>query len=519
MTAEPDIESSPIFFAEKILKMNLYWWQDVALTWYEDCIGKRVQGSLCTPNGAGKDSIVIASLALWFVFIHKRGRVIITTRDGKQIDEQTQPAIHRHRDKFKGWEFNEWLVKTPTGGRIRMYATNDPGRVEGAHRDTLDDGTPDPDGPLLIIANEAKSLPDDILDAFDRCTFDGLLYASSSGNKQGRFYESQIKPELGFKKLRVTLKDCPHKTQEQIDSIIAKHGIDSPFVRSTLFGEFMDADNEQRFDREGLRHLADMAEAGHARAAVGSLEVRSSGKALFVKDDTGWLWLDEGPMHGGEYLIFCDPNTCEQGEGTSDRDNTACGVMRAGYIDDQGATHPDHIVAALQWPGGVKWDSDVLAQRMKLLSDFYGGCTAVVEANNFGSALLAKLQALGVPLWRRTKIDDVNPNKQVRLMGFLTTERSREHWVQACGSAVREKALRCRFKPACDEFQTFIFLPSGRAEAQSGCHDDWCAGIGIGLLVRCFTKLPIPQPQRSFSASMTSQQTVTAAASRFGACG
>ena len=50
--------------------------------------------------------------------------------------------------------------------------------------------------------------------------------------------------------------------------------------------------------------------------------------------------------------------------------------------------------------------------------------------------------------------------------------------------------------PACSEFQTFIITPEGRAEAQAGCHDDWVAGIGIGLVVSCYSVLQPSAPIR-----------------------
>lgn len=235
-----DLVTTPIGFASEVLGVQLYPWQDRVITWYENAPGRRVKGSLCTPNGAGKDSMVIATLALWWVAVHRRGRVVITSKDARQIDEQTWPALERHRPKFAGWKWIEREIETPTGGKIILFTTDDAGRAEGFHRETRTDGSPSNEGPLLLIANEAKSIPDDIFSAFDRCTFDGLLYTSSPGSKDGRFYDSQIKPEHGFKRMAIGLKDCPHIPEERINDIVATYGPNSPFTRSTLYGEFME---------------------------------------------------------------------------------------------------------------------------------------------------------------------------------------------------------------------------------------------------------------------------------------
>jgi hypothetical protein len=267
----------------------------------------------------------------------------------------------------------------------------------------------------------------------------------------------------------------------------------------------MTQEGEARFDRDGLAILKLQAEAGARTALIGSLDKGSATSAIqFTREECGWLWMDEEPKIGGEYLITVDPNTMEQGEGAKERDNTAACVLRKGYIDERGVEHPDHAVAALHWPGGVKWDSDVTAARLKLVSEWYGNCMAVVEANNFGSALMKELQHIGMTrLWQRTRVDDVNPNKTIKTLGWLTTGKTREHWVQACTKALRcneddqgrkSISLRCRYQPAVNEFHTFIFTEDGRGEAQPGTHDDWVASVGIGLTVRCFTRLMAPRP-------------------------
>lgn len=512
MTAEEqdEVEASFLTFGQTVLKHDLYDWQAEAVIPFDDASTRMVRVSLCTPNESGKSAVVIPTVVLGWLATYPQGRVVITTADGKQLDNQVMPALERYRNTFAGWVWTERSIRTPTGGFMVAFTTDDPGRAEGWHK--LNNET----GPLLIVVDEGKTVADGIYDSIDRCGYNALLLTSSPGPMHGRFYDSQTRRELGYIRIKVGLLDCPHIGQEKIDRIVAQHGPDAPFTRSALHGEFMLAEGETKFDRDGLKHLMVMAE-GHDRAGLGVIEPNCATQTpTWMSDAAGWLWMDEKPMGGCDYLIFCDPNTCEQAVGTSERDNTAAGVIRAAYIDEQGVEWKDQLVAALHWPGGVKWDADVLATRIDLLSKYYGRCMAVVEANNFGSALMVHLQRLGVPLWQRTKVDDVNPNKTHRVNGFLSTERTRTHWVEAGTAMVREQSMIMRYHPACQEYQTFIVLPSGRAEAQEGCHDDWVAGIGIGLVVRCFTRLPkrvqIVQNQRK-------RVPVTTSASPFGACG
>lgn len=237
---EVQILATPIGFATVTLKQVLYPWQQRALTWFE--FTERLKAALCTPNGAGKSAVVIASLVLWWLAMHKRGRVVVTTKDSRQLDNQIYPAIGRHRGKFEGWKFIDRQIDTPTGGRVVFFTTDEAGRAEGWHKGFLPDGTSDPDEPLLIIVDEAKSVPEPIFQAIDRCTYTALFYVSSPGEKNGRFYDAMTKAAMGFRTMKVGLADCPHIPIERIRDIEAMYGKDHPFTLSTLYGEFMDDD-------------------------------------------------------------------------------------------------------------------------------------------------------------------------------------------------------------------------------------------------------------------------------------
>lgn len=237
---ELDIVGSPIWFAEEVLKQPLYLWQDWTLTQIEDP-RKRAKVSLAAPNGSGKSERVIATAALWWVWAHLRATVVITTKDGKQLDNQIWPAIRKHAEKFPEWKFNERFCSTPTGGRIICFTTDEPGRAEGWHKEN------DSAGPLLMIVDEAKSVEEGIFQAIDRCTYNALLLISSTGLRQGRFYDSHNSLAASFKTRRVKLEECPHIPKERIDDVIAMYGRDHPFVKSTLFSEFMSQDDECSF--------------------------------------------------------------------------------------------------------------------------------------------------------------------------------------------------------------------------------------------------------------------------------
>ncbi len=235
--------TTPVQFSQELLGMASYPWQEEVLTWFNKP-NQRVMGGLMTPNGAGKSSGVVAALALWWVTVYKRGKVVVTTKDGKQLDQQLYPAFERYRGRMSGWS---WVtspystITTPTGSKIVAFTTNHAGRAEGWHKED------DLEGPLLFIVDEAKSVEEDIFEAIDRCTFNSLLYVSSPGLMMGAFYNAFTRNAALFKRRQVSLAECPHIPRERIEGMIAKYGEKHPLVRSSVYGEFMDQDEATAF--------------------------------------------------------------------------------------------------------------------------------------------------------------------------------------------------------------------------------------------------------------------------------
>lgn len=507
---DAEINTSLLTFARKRLGLSLYDWQIDAISPFDDASLELILVSLATPNGSGKSAIVIPTLVLGWLAVYPRGRVVLTTADGKQLDGQVMPAIESFRARFPAWKFIEREVTTPTGGRFVAFTTDQAGRAEGWHKGD------DLDSPLLMIVDEAKTVPDEIFSAIDRCTFNALLLTSSPGKMTGRFYDSQFKPGGKFIRLRVGLADCPHIGQDKIDRIVAEHGPDSPFTRSTLHGEFMEADAELRFNREGLDRIKASAETfeAHWRAQlrehpeatlIGELHQQEKEKTkaiTWLPDyETGWLWCAEKPRGGCRYIGFCDPMTGAQSEGSLKRDTHAAGILRLAYTDftvSPAVSYDGEVVAVLHHPDGCRWDNDILAERFALLLHWYQ-CVAIVEANNSGTEVMRLLMLAGCNLWRRRKRDHKNPGKKLEVVGFQTTAGTKSEWIGALGRAIREQDLTCNYLLAARQFCTFVLNEKGTGEAQGGAFDDFVTGVGLALYARESASVyPLPAPVNQF---------------------
>jgi phage terminase large subunit len=228
------------------LGVSLYKWQaEIVLTIEQAASLTRKKIAVRAPNGCGKTQRLIALSALRWLQRFPKGRVVITSYDSRQVSDQLWPALQAQLSKFPTWRVShtEHRIDTPTSGRLRAFTTDDPGRAEGFHNDA--------DCPLLIIVDEAKSVPADIIAAIDRCTYNVLLYISSPGLKQGPFYEAFTSNSERFIKFAIGLKDCAHISREKIEDIEATYGVDSPFTKSVLHGEFMDYG-------EGVNHILEL---------------------------------------------------------------------------------------------------------------------------------------------------------------------------------------------------------------------------------------------------------------------
>ena len=230
---------SPAEFAVVRLGKTPYDWQGEAM----EAVGMQEAGfpplSLVAANGSGKTSDVVAPLVMWFLDRYPRGQVVVTSGSFRQIEKQLWPAMRKYAARFPRWDFLQTEIKTPEGGFAIGFSTDQPGRAEGWHPKigrTID--------PVFIIVDEAKTVPNKIFEAFDRCTRLFQLWVSSPGAASGEFYESFHANRADFHTLKVTSMDCPHIDPAKRERDRRRHGEGSPLFRSMHLAEF--TEDEER---------------------------------------------------------------------------------------------------------------------------------------------------------------------------------------------------------------------------------------------------------------------------------
>ena len=203
--------------------------------------GQTAKTTARTANGAGKTTMLIPTGILWFMALHPRAKVVVTSGVERQVRAQIFPALKSRESRLAGWDFTDTTIAAPNGSQCIGFATNQGGRFEGWHgnKNPFYDLLQHDDGPLLIVIDEAKSVAPQIFDAVDRCTYQAILLASSCGGSTGEFYKSHTSNARFFRTFQLPAALCPHADHAKNLELIQKRGIDDPLVRSKIFAEFM----------------------------------------------------------------------------------------------------------------------------------------------------------------------------------------------------------------------------------------------------------------------------------------
>lgn len=210
--------------------------------------------ALCAANGSGKDCFIIAGLLMWICLCKKRSLSVTTSASGVQLTGQTENylrtlgnQINLFYQKVYGVDIlkiNQRYIRCRlSGSEIRLFATDEEGKSEGWH-------PLEPGAELVIVVNEAKSVPESIYNGLRRCTgFTRMLLISTPGPPHGFFYKAFNTWKY---KRRVTFFDCPHLSKEEFESDKIELGESSFLFRSKWLALFTTIGKQTVISEEAL---------------------------------------------------------------------------------------------------------------------------------------------------------------------------------------------------------------------------------------------------------------------------
>lgn len=196
-------------------------------------------------NEVGKTQVVVCSAVLYAIEI-LGAQVVSTASVSRQVFDQLIPALKRHSQKFSPdlWKFQDRSIKhfdpekKTWSDQYIGFAAEDEHGFQGFHGA---DGVP-----LLMILDESQGIKYDIANAAeDRCNPDFMLICGSPGDPQGYFYDCETKNAAHYQHFMLPKHECTKSKgwwidDADIERMIAKHGEDNPFIKSTVFAEFSD---------------------------------------------------------------------------------------------------------------------------------------------------------------------------------------------------------------------------------------------------------------------------------------
>lgn len=212
-------------------------------------------------NGSGKDKYIIAPCAVWLCMRYVKSRCVITSSSGVQLDNQTDTYIKQLCEAANKkiapniWKINyRYYECLATSSPMILFATDESGKAEGYHPLVAN-------GRMAIFQSEAKTVPDEINSALNRCTgYTHRVHVSSPGLPIGHFYSTccgakyrkdmkslHDKEATQWIQYHITAYDCSHLSRNYIEQIKrdTPGGEQSSFFKSSILAEFGDDEGQR----------------------------------------------------------------------------------------------------------------------------------------------------------------------------------------------------------------------------------------------------------------------------------
>ena len=224
--------ADPVRFFVEILHFSPDPWQQDAA---RDLASSR-RVTIRSGQGVGKTAFEAACI-LWFLTCFPYPRIVATAPTRQQLNDVLWSEVAKWMERSP--LLRKMLKWTKTyiyvvGYEKRWFAVartaTKPENMQGFHEDNM-----------LFVVDEASGVADPIMEAI-LGTLSGsnnkLLMCGNPTRLSGVFYESHERDRANYKVHKVSSRDSPRTSRENIKSLEQKYGKDSNVVRVRVDGEF-----------------------------------------------------------------------------------------------------------------------------------------------------------------------------------------------------------------------------------------------------------------------------------------
>lgn len=187
-------------------------------------------------------------------------------------------------------------------------------------------------------------------------------------------------------------------------------------------------------------------------------------KARWQRAEDGYITIYRPPEDGVPYVIGADT----AGEGSD--------YFVAQVLDNRSGEQ----VAVLR---REHMDEDLFARQVYCLGEYYNQALIGVETN-FSTYPVRELERLRYPRQYVRETEDSYTHKPKQSFGFRTDNRTRPAAIAGLVAEVRERAELLHDRATLEEMLTFVRNEAGKAEAESGAHDDCILALAIAHYIR-----------------------------------
>ena len=238
--------TDPVGFCDNILGVHLWSKQrEIA-----EAVAHNKQVSVKSANTIGK-TFLASCLVLWFLYTRCPSQVVTTAPTANQVEGQLWAEINTRYENASLKLGRCLTVKLVIDSDWRAvgYSTKKGGSVDSQ----TFQGYHSPN--VMVIIDEANGVADQIFGATDAILSGGdtrLLLIGNPITPVGQFYDTFMKPELGFKTFTIATTDTPAFTGEKVlpkvlasltgldwpEKTAVKYGKDSPYYLARVLAQF-----------------------------------------------------------------------------------------------------------------------------------------------------------------------------------------------------------------------------------------------------------------------------------------